>query len=266
MNNYKIVAPQNYHLEDINFIEKFKETINILSSQTNLIFGIKDIYSKHIISTNAYANIVGLKEGKDVSGMFDKEMPCEGTSQYADSYVEEDLSLINTLDVNKHISILNVHHYNDGIKARVFKKDILHCEKSQSILGTIYTGYDIKLSDFMNIIPTYILKFGAIGSLESISNNHIKNNINLTDYEQEICFLLILNWDIKKITLFMNQFRPNKIIRTPDTIIKKKNYICQKLGLNSNTTNDLVEYLISISFHTKMPKSFYCKIIGSHVL
>lgn len=264
---YKLIDKKHYSNEHITYIDEFRRMINYLSANTDIIMGAKDINSCHIISTNEYAKIVGLKKGNEVIDRMDKEMPCEGTAQYAETFIAEDKSLIDTLDVRKGISVLNIHNYSDGTKARIFKKYMFKHEPSQSILGTIYTGYDINLTDVLNIVPNYITRFGATGSIESINHNYrIYENIKLTNYEQEICFLLILNWDFKQIASFMNIFRPEKKGITADTVIKKKNYLCNKFGLRSTLVSELRDFLVSINFHSKMPVSFYNTIIGSSPL
>jgi hypothetical protein len=265
METYKIVKPAEYLPEHSNFIENFKYSIQLLSTQTNNIIGLKDVDSKHIISTNAYAKIVALKNGIEVADRTDFDMPCPGTVQYAHQYVQEDQALINSKNIGIGISVLNVHNYSDGLKARVFKKHILHHVPTLSILGTIYSGYDVELKDFVNIIPNYIVQFGLTGSLEVI-NNLNAGNLPLNDYEQEICFLLLLNWEPRQIAELMNTLRPRNSSRTADTIIKKKNYICQKLHIPFNRTSDLCNFLVSKGFHTKIPQSFYSRIVGSRVL
>lgn len=245
-------------------IEQAKHSIKFLSQQCNDILGIKDINSRHVISTNAYAKIVALKNGVEVEGKLDFDMPCQGTAEYAPQYVKEDQELLNALNVHKQISVLNVHHYSDGLKARIFKKRILHHEPTKSILGTIYSGYDVELKDFVSLIPNYIIQFGSTGSLKVIDYSST-DKLNLNEYEQEICFLLLLNWTPRQIAEFMNIFKPENSERTLDTIIKKKNYICQKLGI-PNKTECLCEYLVSINFHSNIPKSFYSRIVGSTIL
>ncbi|MDQ5922074.1 MAG: hypothetical protein QG673_2133 [Pseudomonadota bacterium] len=260
----KIVTPEQFTPEHLVYLNDFKKSLETISAQSNIIFGAKDVNSKHITATNAYAKIVGLNNGNDVSARLDKEMPCEGTAQYADCYVREDLSLINSLDPEKNLSVLNVHHYSDGLKARLFKKHLLYHKQSNSILGTIYSGFDLKFKDILNIIPSYIMKFSS-RSLP-IGKQKLINDIELTDYEQEICFLLILNWEFKQIANFMNETRPMRNNRTADTIIKKKNYICEKLNLPSTNVGDLQDFLVSIGFHNSMPTSFYNRIVGSTIL
>jgi hypothetical protein len=100
--------------------------------------------------------------------------------------------------------------------------------KSYSILGTVYSGFDIEMRNILNIIPSYIIKFGATGSL-SIGNQQFSNNVELTDYEQEICFLLLLNWEFKQISNFMNEIRPCQNKRSSNTIIKKKTIFVKNL-------------------------------------
>jgi hypothetical protein len=64
----------------------------------------------------------------------------------------------------------------------------------------------------------------------------------------------------------MNTFRGEHYTRTADTIIKKKNYICEKLSLPSTNVSDLQDFLVSVGFHNSMPQSFYNRIIGSTIL
>lgn len=264
---YNLVEPKDFTIEHIDYIEKFKEMIKTLSDTTDTLMGAKDIDSRHIISTSSHAKIVGLKKCGDVTGRLDMDMPCEGTAQYAEQFVQADKSLLDTGDVTRGIVILNVHNYSDGIKARLFKKFILKHDPSKSILGTIYSGQDIDLTDMLNIMPSYITQFGKTGSIDVIDQNSIIfGKTTLTNYEQEICFLLLLNWKPYQIANFMNNFRPSSSSRTPDAIIKKKNYICDKLGIGSYFLSDLKDFLVSVRFHTKVPLSFIQFIIGSRTI
>ena len=264
---YTLVKPEDFTKEHLEFLENFKNMIRMLSNTTDMLMGTKDINSRHIISTSAHAKIVGLGKCGDVTDRLDSEMPCDGTSQYADQFVQVDKSLLNSRDVKKGIVILNIHNYGDGTKARIFKKFMLKHDDSKSILGTIYSGHDIDLSDVLNIMPNYITQFGKTGSIESIDkNSKILEDITLTEYEQEICFLFLLNWNFKQIANFMNYYRPVPQQRTIDTIIKKKNYICNKFCLGSTSLTDLQEFLVSINFQNKIPISFLSFITGATTL
>lgn len=263
---YKLLHPKDFTQEHTSFIAKFIDSTSLLSDQSGIIFGAKDIESRHIISTDSYAKLVGLDYGKNVSGRFDKEMPCCGTVEYADIYVKEDQNLLYTLNPENNIQILNVHNYSNGLGAVIFNKNILYHQNTNSILGTVYSGFRIELKNVMNIIPNYIIRFGITGSIQALDNNAKVDNIILTDYEQEICFLLLLNWNCGQIANFMNEFRPKDKYRTTDTILKKKNQICEKFSLPTNSIQKLQEFLISVGFQNSMPRSFYNRIIGSQVL
>lgn len=264
---YKLVLPTAFTKDQTDYIEKFKSMIRVLSETTDALMGAKDIESRHIISTTSHAKIVGLDKCGDVNGRLDAEMPCEGTAQYAEQFVQVDKSLLASQDVKKGVVILNIHNYGDGTKARIFKKHLLKHDESKSILGTIYSGQDIELSDVINVMPSYITRFGSTGSIDAISNDSkICGEITLTEYEQEICFLLLLNWNFRQIADFMNYFHKSEKERTIDTIIKKKNYICQKLGLNSLLLSDLQDFLVSIGFQNKIPLTFLRFIVGNKVL
>ncbi len=261
METYKLLEPADFLPEHLAFIEKAKSSIQFLSEQSNDMLGIKDINSQHIISTDAYAKIVALKKGNEVEGRMDLDMPCQGTAEYAHQYVAEDKGLLSHLDIDKQISVLNIHHYGDGLKARVFKKKVLHYEPTKSILGTVYSGHDVELRDFISVIPNFIIQFGATGSIKVIDSADT-SDLNLNEYEQEICFLFLLKWEPRQIAEFMNVFRPGKEAQTEDSIIKYKKFICHKLNIPCNAEN-LRDYLVSINFHNNIPKGFYNQIIGS---
>lgn len=264
---YKLVKPNDFTKDHLEYIDDFKKMIRMLSDTTDTIMGAKDIESRHIIATKSFAKIVGLNECDDVTDRFDDDMPCDGTAQHAEQFRQEDKLLLESQDLTTGVMILNIHNYSDGIKARIFKKLLLKHDNSKSILGTIYSAQDINLVDILNLIPNYTAQFGKITNLESINQNcKIVNDITLTEYEQEICFLLLFNWDFKQISNFMNNHRPIPHPRTIDTIIKKKNYICNKLRLNSNLLAELQVFLVSIKFHNKIPLSFLRSIAGTNFL
>ncbi|RTL13155.1 MAG: hypothetical protein EKK54_01295 [Neisseriaceae bacterium] len=264
---YKLIKPEDFTKEHVEHIENFKKMIKMLSDSTDTLMGAKDINSRHIISTTSHSKIVGLNRCGDVTGRLDSEMPCDGTAQYAEQFVQVDKSLLTSQDVKRGVVILNIHNYGDGTKARIFKKFLLKHDDSQSILGTIYSGQDIDLTDVLNIMPNYITQFGKTGNIKVINkNDNLLNDITLTEYEQEICFLFLLNWNFKQIANFMNYYRPIPQQRTIDTIIKKKNYICNKFRLNSTLLTDLQEFLVSINFHNKIPLSFLGFIVGATTL
>jgi hypothetical protein len=264
---YKLVPPERFTLEQQHFVDAFKSSIRMLSSHTDLIMGAKDIHSRHIIATDAYAKIVQLRHGNQVVDRLDKEMPCEGTAQFADVFVEEDQNLMRCPDGDKKIAVLNVHEYADGLKARIFQKHLLKHQRSKSILGTIYVGQDVEVTDFFNLIPNYVLEFGAGCSLEQIEGAvSIDVNTTLTEYEHEVCFLLIMNWSPKQIAYFMNKYRPTLNQRSADTIAKCSKRIGEKLGIADAGLGSLREHLIGLGIHRKMPSAFFGRLIGSHPL
>lgn len=262
MNHYNLIDPTCYEKYHISFINQISSSIRLLSKTNSIIMGIKDINSRHIIATDKYARTIGLVKGTELCGRFDKDLPCESIARYSETFVAQDLELLKSFDVNKTVTALNIHNYSDGFRSRIIKKNLLIHQKSKSILGVLYHGYDIELSDILNILPACFLRSNKEPYLLA---NRYDNKINLTEYEKEICFLILQNWDMKNIADFMNQTRPLKINRSADTIVKKKNYICHKLGLNSILLESLKSYLIANNLHKKikMPNSFYSRIIGS---
>jgi hypothetical protein len=262
--SYQTVSPENYTEEHKEFIGSFKDTVNLISRQTDLVFGCKDIHSKHIISTDKYANLVALPRGGDVTGRFDREMPCEGTAQFAEDFVDEDQEVLSYKDVNRKKSVLAVHEYATGLDALVFNLYPLKHDPSQSVLGVIYAAHKIELSNFLTMIPNYFLEFGSGGSIEKTDGALKIGDAEFTEYEHEVGFLLTMNWSFKKIASYMNQHRPLSQARTADTIYKCRDRMCLKLNCSSAILRDTLIGVVGM--HRKMPHSFYNRLIGSRPL
>lgn len=263
---YRLVSPEMFTREQKQFVDKFKELICSISSQTDLIFGAKDIHSKHFMSTDSYAKLVKLNSGHEVTDRFDRDMPCDGTAEFAHCYVQEDQALLRQPDIDKKISVLNIHEYGIGIRALVFDKQIMKHQPSRSILGTIYRAREIEIANFFALLPNYAREFGIGCSVENCSGELNIDNVRLSDYEHEVCFLLIMNWDCRQIADFLNKHRPGVTARSADTIYKCKNRICNKLGIANCSSANLREMLVSIGAHRKMPKLFFSQILGSKLI
>jgi hypothetical protein len=266
MDKYTVVKSENYTEEHIKYTNQFKDSVSFLSMQTNLMFYVKDADLKFIIGTDTSAKTLGLKYGSDFTGLAMTDLPCESVAKSAKQITSQEQELMDLCDISKSLEVLNVFEFTDGLRARVATRRPFYHQTSKSILGISSSAINVELKDFINIIPSYLLRFGAIGSIESMKQDINIQDIVLNEYEQEICFLFLLGWSVQQVTDFMDIFRPNDTPRTTDAIIKKKNYICQKLGLTNTNLKNLCDYLFSIGFQNKMPESFYLKMIGSKII
>ncbi|KVD87327.1 hypothetical protein WS62_18085 [Burkholderia sp. ABCPW 14] len=190
-------------------------------------------------------------------------MPCEGTAQFADCYVQEDQELLREQDIRQKKSILNIHEYTHGIDALIFEKYLVKHVASESVLGIIYSAHRVEISAFMALIPNYVHEFGVGCSIENASRTIAVGGTTLTNYEHEVCFLLAMNWDFKQIADFMNKHRPISRTRSSDAIYKCRNRICEKLACHPV---HLREMLVGMGIHQKMPTSFFQRVIGSRLL
>jgi hypothetical protein len=266
MEKYKIVKPENYTKEHLGYIDQFRDSMTFVASQADFMCLLKDVNCRSIIGSDVSAKTFGFKAGKDFAGKLIADFPCESIASHAAQIIQQEQELINTYDVSKNSEVLCVFEYCDGLKARVANKRLFYHQPSASILGIIGTATNVQLRDFINIVPTYILRFGVLGSIEAMKQEVNIQGTVLNEYEQEICFLFLLGWSFQQVAEFMDVFRPNDTPRAIDTIVKKKNYICHKLGLTNTNLKILCEYLFSVGFHKKMPESFYSKMIGSKIL
>jgi hypothetical protein len=260
---YSLVSPELFTVEQQQLVDRFKDSILAISSQNNICMGAKDIHSRHLIATDAYAQIVGLKNGQEVTDRFDRDMPCEGTAQFAADFVNEDQRLIISPDIGHSISVLNIHRYSDGLKARVFRKHILKHHESRSILGVIYYSHDVSIRKLFRVLNEYFSMFGVACSLEQADMEEKVANGILTEYEQEVCFFLLMNWNFAKIAHFMSTYRPTPHQINADSISQSTARICEKIGLPNTRLSDLRETLIYIGVHKRVPKSLFKTLLGS---
>lgn len=257
--SYSLVSPEQFTEKQKQYVERFRRAIEGASKRSATCFGAKDIHSRHIVATDAYARIVGLAKGGEVAGRFDREMPCEGTARFADCYVREDSALLARQDPNRMTSVLNVHEYSDGLKALVFDKFTLEHRASRAILGTIYSARRVDLSRFFTTLPTYTFEFGLGCSIECTDSDSVAADIALTDHEHEVAFLFAMNWPVEQIAQFMRSHTP-----LPDTrVLETLAALAEKFGEGAFAAASLREKLIDLRVHQKMPRALFDRLIGS---
>ena len=260
--SYSLVAPEQFTEKQQRFLEKFRQSIDLVSSRSGAIVGAKDVNSRHFIATDSYARIVGLHKGGDVAGRFDREMPCEATAQFADCYVREDRDLLSHRDPTRTTSLINIHEYSDGLKALVFNKFALKYRPARSILGTIYSAYEIDISRFFTMLPNYTFEFGVGCSIERADSRAIEGEPPLTEYEYEIAFLLAMKWSLGQISSFMNEYPPS----ADASVLGRIRAIGEKLGGGFRGASSLRDKLIELGVHQKMPKALFNHVVSARSL
>jgi transcriptional regulator with XRE-family HTH domain len=256
---YKLVSPEDFTEEQKEFIKSFQDSVNIISSQTGLVLGFKDIHSKHVMSTDAFAHLVALPHGRDVAGRFDRDMPCEGSARFAEDLVNEDRELLSRKDPNRKKSIINIHEFATGPDAFICDKYPLKHQPSHSILGVIFIGNKVEISNFFTLFPNYFLKFGMGASIEIVNEPLEVGGAQLTEYEHEICFLMTLGLSFNQIACFMNTPGSLSAMRDPGAIYECKERIHQKFNCPSSSLREL---LIEEGIHKKIPSSFFNRLMG----
>lgn len=251
--SYSLVSPECFTEQHQQYLSRFRRSIEAVSARSNACVGAKDIQSRHLIATDSYARIVGLAKGGDVAERFDRDMPCEGTAQFADCFVREDQSLLAHSEPNRMTSVLNVHQYSNGLKALIFDKFVLKHRPSRSILGTIYSAREIELSRFFTTLPTYTFEFGIGCSIESTGPDAITGDVALTEVEHEVAFLLTMNWNAEQIAQFMGA----QGVALGSSIVQMTRIIAAKLGDESIGAASLREKLIALHVHQKMPSALF---------
>jgi len=260
--SFSLVAPEQFTARQQQYLEKFRQSIHLVSSQAGAIVGAKDIHSQHLIATDSYARLVGLPKGGDVTGRFDREMPCEHTARFADSYVREDSELLSHRDPGRMTAVINIHEYSDGLKGLVFNKFPLKHRPTRTILGTIYSAYEFDISRFFAMLPNYTFEFGAGCSIERADGAAFEIETQLTDFEYEIAFLLTMKWSLGQICDFLSRYRRG----TEASVIASIRTIGDKLGGGFRGASALRDRLIELGVHQKMPKALFDHVTAAHPL
>jgi len=258
---YCLVQPNEYNEEQKKFIEKIKETICIISAQTDLILGAKDVNSHPLILTDACSRLLDLPRYTDEDHVNRCATTCTAQQRVLTEDDQEDRDLLMQGDINKKISVLTALPCRDGLRAMVFDKQLLKHVPSQSVLGIFFSAREIELQQCFTVIPNFVLEFGTGVSIEKSHGPLNLRQVKFSEYEHEVCYLMTMNWTCRQIADFFNQYRPKAVPRCVDTIYKCRNRICDKLGITDYSTEKLRVQLISMGLHRKMPQSFFNRIL-----
>ncbi len=255
---YSLVEPEHFTDEHRSFIERFARTIEVASSGSGVIAGAKDIRSRHLTASDSYGRIVGLPCGRDVTGRMDRDMPCEGTSAFADCYVREDQRLIELGNIAALKSVLNIHRYDTGLSALVFDKFLLKHRPSKSILGIVYCAYETNLARFTSLFPEYWSQFGCGCSIERVDSEVIDDIGRLSGLEHEVAFLLALGYDAEAIARVMRRLLPG----TDSGVGTALHGIADKMATAGIPFANIRDRLIDARVHQHMPMTFFDKVVG----
>lgn len=257
---YSLVEPEAFTDEHRSFIERFSRTVEVASAGSDVIAGVKDVRSRHLTASNAYGRIVGLRCGKDVAGMMDRDMPCDGTAAFADCYVREDQRLLNDGDIGALKSVLNIHRYDTGLSALVFDKFLMKHHPSKSVLGVAYCAFETSLERFTALFPAYWPRFGYGCSIERLNSEVIEGVGLISGLEYEVAFLLALGHDDKAITHFMRRLCPNAASNVGAAL----RGIADKMAAANIPPASIRDCLIESRVHQRMPALLFDKVVGLH--
>lgn len=257
-----VLQPYEFLPEHIAYINQYRESIRFISENNcGLIMGLKDVDSHYLITNAAHSRAVGIKSSEDMIGLSDDQLPYISDSPFAEQYKREDKYIIK----HPHLtySYVKVHQYADGLKARIIHKSAMYHAKSDTILGIVFSGYEVDFSSLFKLVPNYENLIEKADTMKLLPNKDklIINGISLTPYEHEVCYLLSNGWSCEEIADFMNHRSLNKPKKTGDTITKTKNRICLKFLIPSQLYY-FRQALRKLQIHHKPPLSITQAFIG----
>lgn len=256
--HYPLVEPEQFSEAHRTFISQFVRTIWLVSTCGGALVGAKDIHSRNLAASDAYARIVGLSSGADMVGRLDNDLPCEDVAQFSSCYVRSDRRLLDRTHLGATQTVLNIHRYATGLKALVFDKSLLKHHPSKSILGIVFSAYETNVKRFTALFPTYWTHFGFGCSIERVDHPAIDGLGRLSLLEHEVAFLLALGLDTEAIAHFLPRLRPGPGIDVDAALFG----LADKAVAAGVAVADLRECLVEAHVHERMPKSFFAKVVG----
>jgi hypothetical protein len=267
--SYSIVSPNKFTLAQKAHFEFIKDSFKSFSAQfPDIVSFVKDVDSRYVISNDCTARLVGLSCGKDMTGRFDRDLPCK-VSEFAQDFVDEESGLLSaaalcSTNEHKQSSMLNIHKYSTGFEALLsYKYPIIH-EPSQSIIGITSLSHKINISYLCSLMPNYLLEFGMVGNFEKIKGELKIDDFPLTEEEHEIVFLMIMRWDVKYVAHFLTGHRELSIPITSEAISECLDELCQRCSCDN--VSQLRDKFVDMGFHRKMPDSLLNRLLGSRAL
>lgn len=264
--NYQVVMPQNYTPEHQRHIENAKHIVNNCSKLLpKLPMGLMNTELKGIIATNFGAQICGIKSGNDYAGMDYKDCPIDEIAEQAEQINTMYATFVAQSNPAAETSVLNIYNYANGLTALLSTNKLFCHHPSQSILGVASSYTTIEFKALRNAVSEHLLRFGAVGS-KTVGRRSPIAGVELSNYEQELCFLLLIRWNADKIADFMNDLYRKTPPYSAKIIRANKNAICRKLQLPNTKLSTLLEYLVATEFHHNLPQSFCQMHVGLRVL
>lgn len=196
---------------------------------------IKDTSSKYILASNATADIAGFKSAADMIGKTDSDCPWHN---FSEQFVKDDKHVIQNKVEHHSEYLIPVIYKNQALAVRTHKIPVFDdAEEVIAILGIVS-------SPDMSSIFTFL-------EGKNNSGNIIKYQLNLTDIEQEIIFLLTLGKSTYEIYDFMEFHRKQVSLPTINSIIRNNLFF----KFNVHSISQLVKAALILKLN-EIPPSF----------
>ena len=191
--------------------------------------GVKDEYSRYVYVNQYYADIVGIKETKDVIGLTVNDLPTT-SSRCASEFNEQDLHVMQT---GKHLPAYCVYKIDGDDNARVYRYiKYPFKDSSDKIKGVWFLSEDFTNKTFINIgaIITSKGKKNATDSMNKVDalNKKLKN----------VLFYVCLGKSAKEISSTMHVSE-----RTVESYIEQLKYeldVHYKTGISAFGTSSSI--------------------------
>ena len=245
---------------------ELERALSTLSGHADCILGAKGLDSRHVAATDAYAQLVGLRQGSEVCGRLDVDMPCEGTARFASAFVAEDRAVLARATAgtdNPTLKTVNIHHYGTGLAAWMFDKRPLFDRQRRTTLGTIYSARQIDAAPLLSLLLGGAARRDPTCSLRLVEGGIKLGGAALTPHEHEIGYLLSLGWTPGDINRLLDHIRPAAAPRSADSVYKCRTRICEKLDVSGVGAKDFREMIVAAGIGGRFPASLIEHFVGS---
>lgn len=203
----------------------------------NEIAGVKDTASRHLITSDGYADLLGIAK-EDIVGRSDVDILCPISKEFKPVFQQQDREVEKDRQTHKY---LDIHCYKNGLEVFVFTKKPIINQVTNNVLGTIYIGSKLRFDNVKQIV--YISKLKKIDLSELV----------FSEREAEILFCYyhgLINY--KKIAYVINSFKRNALLNE-----NKVKYVAKRILqlTNTITMEDAIEILAASGYVFSIPRN-----------
>ncbi|QBC31598.1 PAS domain-containing protein [Pandoraea sp. XY-2] len=212
-------------------------------------WGCKNEKSVFMYANETYANLVGIRQHRDIIGRTDFDIPCK-TIECAEDFQIQDKEVMSS---NRALRVFDWHPYADGSwQAHIFTKTPMHAQDG-AIIGTIFHGEDISaFPDYRALGPLLqCMKGEQPRNTPSRQTTYLIDSApddpGLTPRMREVLFFILRGWSAKMIAQVLSV--SHRTIEMHVDVLRSK--------FGAHNRSELTDSGIALGYFNRIPESLF---------